>query len=75
MNNPRRKEIKQLIREIENLKLKVECVLNDEQDYYDNMPENLQNSIRGMSSEDAIDNITNAIDNLDESISALQEVN
>lgn len=40
---------------------------DEEQDYYDNMPENFQQGEKG-------DNAQNAIDNLDNAISALENV-
>ena len=40
----------------------------DEEDYFDNMPENLQGSMRGCESEDAIDNMDQALDALNEAI-------
>ena len=40
----------------------------DEEDYFDNMPENLQGSLRGCESEDAIDNMDQALDALNEAV-------
>lgn len=42
MNNARRKEINTLIAELEDLKSRLESVLQEEQDYLDNMPESFQ---------------------------------
>ena len=47
------------------LKEELESVLSEEQDYYDNMPESFQNGQRGEASQQAIDAIQQAIDNLD----------
>lgn len=49
-------------------------ILNEEQDAFDNMPEGLQGSLRGMYSEDAIDNMEEASDKLDEVIELLSEI-
>lgn len=38
----------------------------EEEDYFDNMPENLQGSMRGCESEEAIDNMDQALDALNE---------
>ena len=42
----------------------------DEEYYFDNMPENLQGSMRGCESEDAIDNMDQALDALSEAMEA-----
>lgn len=71
MNNQRRKQITKLIEELEAIKLTLEEIQGDEQDYLDNMPENLQDSARAEASQDAIDlleyageNVTECTDNL-----------
>ena len=45
----------------------------DEEEYFDNMPENLQGSMRGCESEDAIDNMDQALDSLNEAIETESE--
>ena len=45
----------------------------DEEDYFDNMPENLQGSMRGCESEEAIDNMDQALDALNEAVEAEDE--
>lgn len=42
----------------------------EEEDYFDNMPENLQGSMRGCESEEAIDNMYQALDELNEAVEA-----
>lgn len=71
MNKARRKQIQEAIRRIEDL---VQCILGDEQDVYDNMPENLQSSYRGMDSEEAQENLEAAIEALEEAIACLEEI-
>mgnify|MGYP003301377897 CR=1 FL=1 len=46
MNNNRRKEIKKIITELQLLQIQIEQIRNTEQDYYDNIPENLQTRFR-----------------------------
>ena len=79
MNKKRRKRISNVINEInlakkhrdllktrlEEIKNELENILYEEEDYFDNMPENLQGSIRGEDAEEAIDYLTDAIDSLD----------
>ena len=45
----------------------------DEEYYFDNMPENLQGSMRGCESEEAIDNMDQALDALNEAIETEDE--
>lgn len=70
MNKVRRMQIKEAIRRIEDL---MQNILSDEQEAYDNMPENLQGSYRGMESEEAQENLEAAIEALEEAISYLEE--
>ena len=42
--------------------LDIECILHDEEDYRDNIPENLQNGYRYEMSEEACDNIESSLD-------------
>ena len=70
MNNKRRKEIANAIRKIENV---VSSILADEEEAFDNMPEGLQESERGDISQDAQDNLSNAINALEEAIICLED--
>ena len=47
---------------------------DEEEDKFDNMPEGLQESERGEAMQEAIEQLETACDNLDEVISALQEI-
>ena len=62
MNKQRREKIRQLKTQIDLIKTdlkkvssELSSILNEEQDAFDNIPEGLQSSYRGMCSEDAID--------------------
>lgn len=84
MNAARRKIITDLAGGVDtaplsNLLTNVEAVLEEEQDAYDNMPEGLQQSERGQASEAALEaleeaqgNVQEALDLLEEAISALE---
>ena len=81
MNKQRREKISKLkIRfqstqaELKQLSSELSSILNEEQDAFDNMPEGLQSSYRGMCSEDAIDNIEEASDKLDEVVELLGDI-
>ena len=78
MNKPRRRELRVLIREINAVSddnslngciNTLENILWDEQNYYDNIPENLQYSQRAETSEEAINNIEEALEYLNDGLS------
>lgn len=71
MNKERRNRIIDAINRIEAL---IQDILEDEQEAYDNMPENLQVSENGIISEEAQDSLDSAIDALEEAISYLEEI-
>ncbi len=83
MNKSRRKRIAAVINTLENItgydliepaKSEIEDILYEEEDAYDNMPENLQYSMRGEESSDAIDSLQEAVDALEEAIDTLNEL-
>lgn len=83
MNKARRKRIASVIHTLENIidydliesaKDELENILYEEEDAYDNMPENLQYSMRGEESSEAIDNLQEAVDLLEEAIDTLNEL-
>lgn len=80
MNKNRRKELMEWVRKAEGwasqgeeLKRDLENICSDEQDYFDNMPENLQGSMRGMDAEEAIEAMNEAIDCMGNAIEAAEE--
>lgn len=74
MNKQRRQKIRDVRKEIENCKDNLQKILDEEQDYFDNMPENLQGSVRGSDSEDAIDAMESCIEDLENIIKELTEI-
>ena len=81
MNDVRRRRINELKTEIDfankdrkEASKKLSAILNEEQDAFDNMPEGLQSSYRGMCSEDAIDSMEEASEKLDEVIELLNDI-
>jgi len=85
MNNQRRKELNNIaaamenvsmpvdIEELEGIKSDIEMVFMDEEMAFESMPENLQYSIRGEASQEAQDNMNEAIDLIDEFISDYED--
>ena len=81
MNDTRRKRISELKTQLDfannylkEASKKLSSIFNEEQDAFDNMPEGLQSSYRGMCSEDAIDNMEEANEKLDEVIELLGDI-
>lgn len=86
MNNQRRKELENIVAtmenictvnidELEGIKSDIESVLWDEEFAFESMPENLQYSMRGEASQEAQDNMNEAIDLIDEFINDIEEGN
>lgn len=75
MNKMRRKELSGIIKSLNvvidknnlySIINELDSIKDDEQNYYDNIPENLQYSQRAEDSEQAIDNLEEALDLLNE---------
>jgi len=73
MNKTRREQIQKVIDTIGDIKQTIDDICSDEQDYYDNMPEGLQESERGQTAEGAISALESASDVLDDAISNLED--
>ena len=73
MNNPRRKAIDEIYAKLESLKTDLEDLMAEEEEYRDNMPENLQGGERYEKAEEACDNLQSAIDSMDEVLEYLSE--
>lgn len=73
MNKARRTEIEKVLNELADLRLRIESVLSDEQEAFDNMPEGLQQSERGQAAEECCSNIENALSAFDEIESCLND--
>ena len=81
MNDTRRRRINELKTQVDfanttlkEVSKKLSSLLSEEQDAFDNMPEGLQSSYRGICSEDAIDNMEEASEKLDEVIELLNNI-
>ena len=71
MKNVRRKRIINLSDKLSELKEELEIIAEEEQEYIDNIPENLQNSERYERADEALSNLNDASDTLDEVIESL----
>ena len=74
MNKKRRAEISNIIKELNELKSRIETVLSEEENYFENIPENLETSIRAEESEDAIESLTDAETDLESCIDSLSNI-
>ena len=81
MNIKRRKKIALIISEVTSLSEKMESILNDletikseEEECFENIPENLQDSERYTAAEEAVENLDSAYDTLQEAIDSLADV-
>lgn len=72
MNKARRKALDEVISKIEEAKELLENLQEEEEEYRDNMPENLQGSERYEAADAAVDNMSSAVDALDEAISSIE---
>lgn len=72
MNKARRKALDEVISKIEEAKELLEDLQAEEEEYRDNMPENLQGSERYEAADAAVDNMSSAVDALDEAISSIE---
>ncbi|BAO53084.1 hypothetical protein KPP23_057 [Pseudomonas phage KPP23] len=73
MNNARRKQLAEIVDQMQELRARLDELQNEEQEAFDNMPESLQQGEKGQQSETAAERIGHAGDSLDEAISALEE--
>ena len=74
MNNTRRKQLRKWLEDIENIKSELESICSDEEEAFDNLPENLQGSDRGMAFEEVIDQMNEAVSSIEDAISIIEEM-
>ena len=71
MNNSRRKQIKHVLVRLEEV---LRRILVEEKDAFENMPESLQLSANGITSEEAQDYLESAADCIAEAITYLEDI-
>jgi len=74
MNKERRKQIEEVISKFDKIRDQLQQILDDEQTYFDCIPENLQNSERAYNSESAINNMEDVIEKTDDILELLNEI-
>ena len=73
MNKDRRARIQALINKLEDIKEDIDFIKDEEQEYYDNMPESIQAGEKGDKAQEAVDNLDYAYSQIDEVIEYLEE--
>ena len=72
MNDKRRNRIEDVRAAIDNWVGEIEALATEEQDAFDNMPENLQESERGQASEESANQLNEAVSAAEELVNCLQ---
>lgn len=72
MNKARRKELSRVVELLEEAQSIIESCRDEEQEYMDNMPENLQESEKYYAAEEAVNNMDEAYDKIDEVINSVE---
>lgn len=73
MNANRRKELQKVWDSLCEIEATLESLRDDEQDYLDNIPENLQSSERYEIAESAVDSLDSALSSLEEAMDYIDE--
>ena len=74
MNKKRKQNIMSIKRVLDSCLSSLENISEDEQDYFDNIPDNLQSSNRADISQDAIDELDSAIEALNSALDHLNNI-
>ena len=72
MNKQRRKDIDTIIQDLEEIRERIQFVLEEEQEYLNNTPENLQNSERYETAQTAVSELEEADGSIDDIIEHLE---
>jgi len=74
MNKERRKKIANVISKLEDLNNEIDSIREEEQDTFDSIPENLQESENGQLMQEAIENLENAFSDVESALESLNEI-
>ena len=72
MNRTRRRSLQSIIDQLVELKGSLEDIQTEEEEYRDNIPENMQESRRYERADEACNNLSDAVENLEEVISSIE---
>lgn len=73
MNRKRRMSLMEIAKTLEDLRVAIEELKDEEQEYYDNMPESMQYGERGERAEAAVSSLEDAYDSIDNAIDSIYE--
>lgn len=73
MNKERRKSLREIQSKLERLGEDLEALKEEEEEYRDNMPENLQESERYQRADEVCDLLQEALENLDNAYQQIEE--
>ena len=74
MNKERRGKIRRIINETQEIKNRLQVIMDEEEDCFDNLSEGLQCTMRGEEMQDAIDTLDESIDKIDDVIECLLSI-
>ena len=74
MNANRRKQVKVAMGQLEMLMASIEGIRDEEQDYYDNMPEAIQVGVKGDKAQEYIDSLDDCFNELESVSYSLADV-
>lgn len=74
MNNVRRANIRKVIELLDDARVLLDEIKEEEEEYRDNMPENLTGSERYEKADEAVCTMEEIVDGLEEYVSSLEEV-
>ena len=72
MNKDRRAQITEITDQLDALKSDIESIRDEEQEYYDNMPDSIQQGAKGDAADEAVTALDEAMDSID---SAMESAN
>jgi len=73
MNKARRAQLANVAEEACGLSFRLEELKDEEQEYFDNMPESIQGSEKGELAESAINAMQSAIDTIEDAVGLIEE--
>ena len=73
MNKLRRANLEKVMKSIEDVRWELECLKEEEEEYRDNIPENLKGSERYERADEACDSLDSAYSSLEEAIEYIDE--
>lgn len=73
MNRIRRKQLAELMSKMEEIIADLEALKEEEEDYRDNIPENLQGSERYEKADEACNSLDSAVSSIEDALSYIEE--